>query len=272
MAERKEIHDFAVKYRSLYMNPQTTDREVMEGFADQCFSLGFRMDCGNRFIKKFSSDAFYKSDALNKIIDDVNDVEILGSAIFSRWRYVTHCGFCSSLLDENYCLWFITAFGRLAVITEESETCALIFEGTLQMIQLVSDNICYGPCPKPEDEVEQHLTIMADGRVWLSRYRFGSIGSEHDLIEKLTFSVSAEAANAIMTAVSGYFSAEHNIEFLTDVGSWELTLTNNEGQIYKRTGPLDNDLQIASGGLSDLIRSKLERDDLFVFDGNPDAK
>ena len=47
MAENKAIHEFAAKFCRLYMNPQTTEREVEEGFADQCFAFDFEMDCGN---------------------------------------------------------------------------------------------------------------------------------------------------------------------------------------------------------------------------------
>ena len=271
MADNMAIHDFAVKYHSLYVNPQTTEREVEDGFADQCFSFGFEMDCGNKFVDIFSSDAFYKNEELDKVIDSINDVALLGSAIFSHWRYVTHWSDSSSLLDEEHRPWFITAFGRLAVITEESAASTFIFVGKLQKIQLVSNNICYGPCPEPDDEVEQHLTITADGRVWFSRYRFGSLGCEHELIEKLNYSIPTDATNEIMAAVSGYFGDEYDIDFVTDVGSWDLVLTNTDGQTFKMTGPLCYDLHTASGGLSEIIRSKLERNDLFVFDGNPNA-
>lgn len=61
MATIKEIYDFAVKYHSLYVNPQTTEREVEDGFADQCFSFEFEMDCGNKFIETFSNDVFYNN-------------------------------------------------------------------------------------------------------------------------------------------------------------------------------------------------------------------
>lgn len=272
MATNKEIHDFAVKYHGLYANPQTTECEIEDGFADQCFSFGFEMDCGNKFIEIFSSDAFYKNDELDKVIDDINDVALLGSAIFSHWRYVTHWDDYSSLLDEEHRPWFITAFGRLAVITEEEDVSAFIFEGRLQKIQLISNNICFGPCPEPDDEVEQHLTITADGHVCLSRYRFGAIGvGKYELIEKQSYSVTTEAVNEIMAAVSDYFGDEHDIDFVTDVGSWDLMLTNTDGHTFKATGSLCYDLQTASGGLSEIIRSKLERSDLFAFDGNPDA-
>ena len=119
MGERKKIHDFAVKYHSLYVNPQTTEREVEDGFSDQCFALGFEMDCGERFIETFSKGAFYEKEDLEQIISDIDDIMLLGSAIFSHWRAVTHWDY-SSLLGEEHRPWFITAFGRLAVITEES--------------------------------------------------------------------------------------------------------------------------------------------------------
>lgn len=271
MATNKEIHDFAVKYHSLYVNPQTTEREVEEGFADECFSFGFEMDCGNKFIETFSSDAFYKNNELDKVIDSIDDVALLGSAIFSHWRYVTHWADYSSTLDEEHRPWFITAFGRLAVITEEEDVNTFIFEGRLQKIQLISNNICYGPCPEPDDEVEQHLTITADARVWFSRYRYGAVGDKYELIEKQCYSVTTEVVNEIMAAVSGYFGDEYYIDFVTDVGSWDLLLTNTDGHTFKIVGPLCHDLQTASGGLSEIIRSKLERNDLFMFDGNPDA-
>ena len=56
-------------------------------------------------------------------------------------------------------------------------TTPLIFKGTLQKIRIVSNSICYGPPPEPEEEVEQHLTINAEGRVWFSSYKFGETPS-----------------------------------------------------------------------------------------------
>lgn len=40
----------------------------------------------------------------------------------------------------------------------------------IQKVRIISNNICYGPKPLPEDEVEQHLTISASGRVWFTGY------------------------------------------------------------------------------------------------------
>jgi hypothetical protein len=37
----------------------------------------------------------------------------------------------------------------------------------IQTVRIISNNICFGPEPLPDDEVEQHLTISASGRIWL---------------------------------------------------------------------------------------------------------
>lgn len=56
---------------------------------DDCAALGFKMDSGNAFSKKYG-DAAYDYEELDEIIDNVNDISLLGSAIYSRWRYFNH--------------------------------------------------------------------------------------------------------------------------------------------------------------------------------------
>lgn len=116
MDNRQKIHSFALKYLGLYGNPKTSEEEVEIGFGEQCFSLGFEMDCGRKFMDAYSSEAFYKYEKLDEIIETVDDIALLGSAIFSRWRFVTHWDESSLLKNENR-LWFIAAFKRLAAIT-----------------------------------------------------------------------------------------------------------------------------------------------------------
>lgn len=140
------------------------------------------------------------------------------------------------------------------------------FKGTLRKIQLVSNNIWFGPIPDPQDEIEQRLTIMADGRVWISRYRLN-----FELIEKRSFSISSEAVNKIMKRVSGFFKNREPDDLVTDIGSWELSLTNTSGKAFKFRGSLCCFPCSEFGEMSDLIRAELVRNDLFVFDGNPDC-
>jgi len=63
--------------------------KLKKGFGDECFALGFEMDCGNAFEDAFpDTNAFNDYNALDKIIEQVLDASILGSAIFSKRRYI----------------------------------------------------------------------------------------------------------------------------------------------------------------------------------------
>ena len=143
-----------------------------------------------------------------------------------------------------------------------------LFQGTLKKIQLISDNLCYGPCPEPTDEIEQHLTMLDDGRVWLTRYCYGT--GEYKLLSKETYKVSSSAMKTILDAITDYFSKDHDVDRVTDCGSWDLILTNEYKQKLKASGSVFNDSLLGSKGLSEIIRTNLDHNDLFVFDGNID--
>lgn len=268
MADMKAIHDFAEKWGEKFRNPKTNFIELVDHFiADDCDALGFEMDCGHAFEERYGK-AVNDNETLEKVIDEITDIPLLGSAIYSQWRYFNHWAYSGEeILEPKNRAWFILALSRMATLSGETPS---VFQGTLQKIHLVSNCVGYGPCPEPDDEVEQHLTITADGKVWLSRYRFGTVGCEKERIEKVNYSIPKESANEIMAAVSLFFGGEYNTELLTDVGSWDLELTNSEGRAFKIAGSLIDDEQAPLGELSELIRSRLGRNDLFIFDGNPD--
>lgn len=91
MATNKEIHKFAIRWFEKYRDSSTKEYEVEEGFGDECFALGLDMDCGKAFEAEFPDTiAFNDYEALDKIIEQVKDSSLLGSAIFSKWRYITH--------------------------------------------------------------------------------------------------------------------------------------------------------------------------------------
>ena len=53
--------------------------------ADDCEALGFQMDCGHAFSEKYGNAAS-KYDELNRVIDEVTDISLLGSARWSQKR------------------------------------------------------------------------------------------------------------------------------------------------------------------------------------------
>ena len=52
---------------------------------------------------------------------------------------------------------------------------------SIKKIKLISNNICYGPAPKPDEELEQRLTTADTGAVWLTHYALEEKGWKRKL-------------------------------------------------------------------------------------------
>ena len=266
MPDMKQIHDFAVKWCDKFRDQNINYIDLVDHFmADDCAALGFEMDCGHAFSEKYGQAANnYK--ALDRIIDDVTDIPLLGSAIYSQWRYFNHWAYdAAEILEPQNRAWFILALSRLALLSGENP---FIFQGTLKKIRIVSNNICYGPMPDPDDEVEQHLTINDEGRVWFSGYNFGHSGEGYEKARSKIFKIEKAATDRLLCAIAAYFGNEYDEIFATDIGNWEMELTNTEGTVYKFRGSLCADFDYEGIDLSDLVRDTVGMDDLYVFDGN----
>ena len=266
---KERIHAFANHYFDIFRDPKATNFQVKEGFAEKCFALGFEMDSGNSFCEKYPK-AFNDYSELDKIIEEIDDPQFLGTAIFSQWRYITHWSYCSHPLDEQYRPWFITAFGRLVTITSEDNSPPYVFHGNVKKVKIHSNNMGYGFLPREGTEVEQHLTITDDGRVWLTRYAI----SEDLNFAKLTkteqrqFKISSDKAKFLLDKYTKYFRDEYEISFATDVGSFEMQITDDEGKTAYFIGPLICEFEVDGYDLSQLTRDTVEDQTLFVFDNN----
>lgn len=86
------------------------------------------------------------------------------------------------------------------------------------------------------------------------------------------FKIDKAVSERILNAVEAYFSIEHTVVSTTDIGVWDMELTNTEGRTYKFSGSLCSDLNFEGIGLSDLIRDGLAMEDLYVFDGKNNSK
>ena len=87
--------------------------------ADDCEALGFEMDCGHAFSEQYGKAA-YDAETLECIIGEVTDISLLGSAIYSRWRYFNHWVYSGSeILEPENLAWFTIALTRL----DELATC-----------------------------------------------------------------------------------------------------------------------------------------------------
>ena len=265
----KDIYAFAKYYFNIYRNPKATNFQVEEGFADKCFSLGFQMDSGNSFCEKYPR-AFNDAEELDKIIKEIDDPQFLGTAIFSQWRYITHWSYCSHPLDPEYRPWFICAFGRLMAITAEDNAPPFVFFGNVKKVKIHSNNVCFGYCPKKGDEVEQHLTITEDGRIWLTRYAINEDlnFADYEKTEQKQFKIEPDKAQMLLSKFTKYFRDEYEINFATDVGSFEMWIDDDEGKKAYFVGPLISEFVVDGFDLSQLVRDTLNDQTLFVFDDN----
>lgn len=65
-----------------------------------------------------------------------------------------------------------------------------------------------------------------------------------------------------------YFSNGYDEVFATDIGNWNMELTNTTGKVYKFSGSLCSSFEVDGIDLSDLARDSLKMPDLYAFDGN----
>ncbi len=120
MKNTDSIKEFAKKYLNLYKSPETSGYYLEEYFGEDCIRLGFVMDLGKSFIRAYpNADVFYNPDNLRRIIDSIYDVNLLGSAVFSQWRSITHWDYCGNLLSPENREWFIIALTRLLQLAEQ---------------------------------------------------------------------------------------------------------------------------------------------------------
>ena len=266
MTDYQQIHTFAMKWLDRFRDPAADFMEFVDlAMGDDCKKLGFQMDCGDAFMEQYGK-AFDDVEQLDHIISDVSDIDLLGSAIFSKWRYFNHWAYNGAeILEYENRAWFLIALGRLAVLTGEDP---FFFSGTLKKIKLVSNNLGFGLPPAPDEEVEQHVTIHRDGRVWITRYLFGTENGRYQKKNTEQFRIDAESAASLMDLLSGYFGSEHIQMLATDIGDWKLEMTNEEGRTYTYRGSLCSEIIEQGTDLSDFIRAILNRQTLFVFDGN----
>lgn len=118
MTDLKEIHDFAIKWIAKFRDENINYKELVDRYmADDCEALGFEMDCGRSFKKKYGISVGNYED-LETIIDEVMDIPLLGSVIYSKWRYFNHWAYDGrEILEPKNRAWFILALSRLEVLS-----------------------------------------------------------------------------------------------------------------------------------------------------------
>jgi hypothetical protein len=108
------IKEFTKKWITKFQYPDVCYIDLVDHYlADDCEELDFEMDCGHAFQERYGN-AVYDIVALKAVIVRVSDVKLLGSAIYSRWRYFNHWAYSGAeILEPENREWFIVALKRL---------------------------------------------------------------------------------------------------------------------------------------------------------------
>ncbi len=139
----------------------------------------------------------------------------------------------------------------------------------LKSIRIKSNNICYAPAPDDTDEVEQYLTIAANGRVWFSARNYQQYRKKDGFCRKKQISIGKSKAEFLLTLISNLADVQ---TYATDVGFYEIEFRYEDGRVEKTTGPLIGDVFSYAYGnnkdvdLTKLIRRYIPIFDLWVFD------
>lgn len=263
---KDEIRAFAGKWFDLFDDRGTTGEQLADpSFETECLKFGFKMDLGESMMREYPDiHVFDNWQELDGIIDEITDENFLGTAIHSKWRAVRRHG-DEHLADELNREWFLIALGRLRYLATSADDQRLLFYGTPRKVRVISNNVSFGHPPKPDDEVEQHVTICRDGRTYLSSFVYGD-GKNFKLDSNQAFNLKPEEAQALLDKIAEYFSGEHSDAVVTDVGDWDMEITNTEGAVFKEWGSLVPEVGIFNE-FSDMVRRTLGRPNLLVLDG-----
>ena len=143
-----------------------------------------------------------------------------------------------------------------------------------QKVRIVSNNICYGPCPEPGTEVEQRLTVNAAGRIWFSAYHYAEGTKSLTLGRRFQGAIDGENARRLFSHVTAFFDAAIKIEPIVDIGHWTMTVFDAHGVCDRCTGGLCGGVRNGGVDLCEAFRAAIPIDSLWVFDtmDAPDGK
>lgn len=131
--------------------------------------------------------------------------------------------------------------------------------GVPRKITLCSNSICYGPCPEPDEERIQKVTISATGRVYITLKNYEGV-----TLRKIQKRISAEKAVGWLCGVGTHLSVLIDLMMITDVGSWDAVIVNEGNKKFRIFGYLfEGDKWLDK--YSDELREMLDMPELYVF-------
>ncbi len=254
----RKIYEFASKYYDLYASKETSVIQLEdEEFAKDCLDLGFNIDGTEAFERKHRC-ATVSTEVMKAACRGETDIDLLGSAIFSQWRYFTHWS-QRDLTDSDIREWFKTGFIRLLELATFP-----VFEGVVEKIVIESEVGGFF-IPPIGSEISQRITMHRDGRIALIRYYIGPDIDENN--NKKMNRYKNKPTSEVMDYIADYCREYHEQIKVCDAGIWDMKITNSDGDEFWYDGPLVDDIEVHFVKISVFARKILGIEDLWMFDG-----
>ena len=138
------------------------------------------------------------------------------------------------------------------------------------MIRIITNILSYGPEPAQGTEIEQHLSIKANGQCWLTRYAYQHHG---DLVCVKRERFQAKAIDTLLAEMKAFFDTYDWRTFtVTDTGEWTIEAHGQEAHLVGLVdfGRASGSVCCIGSAVSTVIRTALGRNDLFLLDGGPE--
>ena len=195
---------------------------------------------------------------------DTDNIGLLGSAIYSRWYYIKE-KYDTHWLDADERRWFESALERLAVITEPYVFPDCNIEGPLRRVDLTTNILHDNSNPSADDEVAQNILILSDGRIWLTKFKYGETGFPYQISSKeRELKVSKKTIRKLLSAFKKFCNSSEYDKADTGNGYWQIFIRGEERSEFKLKGAIGGS---AAAELSDMLRSTMNRSDIMALDG-----
>lgn len=253
-----KIYEFAMKWLKLYKSEDTMPRELEStDFSVDCETCGFEMDSGESFNKAYPHSSVSNL-VMKSTCDMITDIDLLGSGIYSQWRYWTHWG-QRDLTEPDIREWFCYGLTRLLELSVFP-----VFKGEVEKIVLESEESTFFGGRIEGSEIRQRVTMRPNGKFTVTRYFIGPIDEAEP---RKMRRYKEESTAEVIEYIADYFREYHDQMLACDAGIWILEITNTEGEKWTYRGSLCDEIRVHFTDVSDFARRKLGIRDLWMFDG-----
>lgn len=113
-SRKQKVYKFAEKWHKKFQDEKANYAEFVEAtMGEELRKLDFEMDAGKSFIETYGEHAFDDENMIGR----VEDLELLGAAIYSNWRYFNHWAYSGAeILEQKNRSWFLLALEKMKML------------------------------------------------------------------------------------------------------------------------------------------------------------